>query len=176
MYKCKWLPDIKECNNFNEWNNYLKELYIIFENDFITSIPSFEKKPVRHRKAPMDGNYEHAFIHLTHKNIKSVQTDPNDRVPDPRRAERLGWTRKIIEKFDCNEECKECNKIKYYEKYYKNNIRSYFLFEDVRFLVIIEKRENYNLLITSYYIEYDYMLDKYIKEYEKFEKQKTPLT
>lgn len=43
-------------------------------------------------------------------------------------------------------------------------------------MVIIEKRNNYNLLITGYYIEYDNMMDKYIKKYEQYKKQKTPLT
>ena len=64
----------------------------------------------------------------------------------------------------------------YFEEYYKKNIRVYLLFKDVKFLVIIEKRENYNLLITGYYIEYEHSIKKYIKKYEQYKKQKTPLT
>ena len=33
-------------------------------------------------------------------------------------------------------------------------------------MVVIEKRETYYLLITEYYIEYDNMLNKKLREYE----------
>ncbi len=75
----------------------------------------------------------------------------------------------------CDESCMECDKFLYFEQYYKNRVRAYFLFKDVRFLVIIEKREEYNLLITGFYIEYENAMKKYIKKYETYKKQKTPL-
>lgn len=115
-------------------------------------------------------------IHLTHKDEFHKSNDPNDRIPDPRRAERIGWNRAIIENYKCNENCNNCEKILYFEEYYKKNVRAYFLFKDVKFLVIIEKRQNYNLLITGYYIEYNNAMEKYIKKYEKYKMQKTPLT
>ena len=92
----------------------------------------------------MDGKYEHAFIHLTHKNEFHNSNNPNDRVPDPRRAERIGWNKPIIEQYPCNEECLNCSKILYFEKLHGKNVRSYFLLKDFRFMVIIEKRNNYN--------------------------------
>lgn len=131
---------------------------------------------VNFRKAPMDEKYEDTFIHLTHKDEFHNSIDPNDRIPDPRRAERIGWNKLIIEHCPCKEICENCEKILYFEECYKKNIKEYFLFKDVRFLVIIEKREKYNLLLTGYYIEYDNAMDKYIKKYEKYKKQKTPLT
>lgn len=176
LNKCKWLPDIVECKNFNEWNKYLEEIYEIFKKDFVENRPNFEGKIVNYRTAPKDGKYEHAFIHLTHKDELHNSNNPNDRIPDPRRAERLSWNRAIIENFKCDENCDDCNKVLYFEEYYKNNIRAYLLFKDVNFIVIIEKREKYNLLITGYYIEYDNMMEKYIKKYERYKKQKTPLT
>ncbi len=176
MDNCKWLPKIVECKDYNKWNEYVDILYSIFKKDFIYSKPIFEGKGVNFRKAPMDGKYEHTFIHLTHKDEFHKSSDPNDRIPDPRRAERIGWNRAIIENYKCNESCKNCEKILYFEEYYKKNVRAYFLFKDVKFLVIIEKRQNYNLLITGYYIEYDNAMEKYIKKYEKYKMQKTPLT
>ena len=173
---CKWLPNIVECKDFSKWNEYLDSLYIIFKKDFIEDRIIFDEKYVNYRREPMDGKYEHAFIHLTHKNEFHNSNNPNDRVPDPRRAERIGWNKPIIEQYPCNEECLNCSKILYFEKLHGKNVRSYFLLKDFRFMVIIEKRNNYNLLITGYYIEYDNMMDKYIKKYEQYKKQKTPLT
>lgn len=174
--KCKWLPEIVECKDFNKWNEYLDEIYEIFKKDFIQTHPTFENKNVYYRKAPMDGKYEHTFTHLTHKDVFHSSDDPNDRIPDPRRAERIGWNRAIIDNYQCNENCANCDKVLYFEEYYKKNIRCYFLFKDAKFIVIVEKRETFNLLITGYYIEYDNVMEKYIKKYERYKKQKTPLT
>lgn len=176
MDSCKWLPNIIECTNFIKWNDYLNEIYEVFKKDFIYNKPFFEGKIVNFRKAPLDGNYEHTFIHLTHRDVNHNSLNPNDRIPDLRRAERIGWNRAIIENYICNHTCKDCNKVLYFEEYYKNNIRTYLLFKDVKFLVIIEKREKYNLLITGYYIEYENAMRKYVKKYEKYKQQKTPLT
>lgn len=176
LYKCKWLPDIIECKDFGKWNEYLENIYKVFKKDFIENKPIFEEKVVNFRKAPMDGKYEYAFIHLTHKDEYHDSSNPNDRIPDPRRAERIGWNRPIIENYKCDENCENCEKILYFEEYYKNNIRAYFLFKNAKFLVILEKRKKYNLLITGYYIEYDNAMNKYINKYEKYKKQKTPLT
>ena len=128
---CKWLPKIVECKDYTKWNDYLECIYEIFKEDFIDNKPIFEGKVVNFRKAPMDGKYEHTFIHLTHKDEYHKSNNPNDRVPDIRRAERIGWNRAI--------------------------------------------RENYNLLITGYYVEYNNAMKKYIKKYEKYKMQKTPL-
>ena len=176
MDKCKWLPEIKVCSDFSKWNDYLDEIYEIFKNDFIISKPIFEKKVVNFRRAPMDGKYEHTFTHFTHKDEFHTSVNPNDRVPDPRRAERIAWNRAIIDNYICNDICENCEKIVYFEEMYKNNVRVYLLFKDVKFLVILEKRENYNLLITGYYVEYEHAMRKYIKKYEQYKKQKTPLT
>ena len=145
MNKCKWLPEIIECKDFSKWNEYLDELYKIFQKDFIEDRIMFEGKCVNYRKAPMDGKYEHTFIHLTHKDEFHKSDDPNDRIPHPRRSERIRWHKAIIEHFPCKETCENCEKILYFEEYNKKNIKAYFLFKDVRFIVIIEKREKYNL-------------------------------
>lgn len=176
LNKCKWLPEIIECKDYNKWNEYLYELYKVFQKDFVEDRVKFEGKFVNFRRAPMDGKYEHAFIHLTHKDEFHNSNDPNDRVPDPKRAARIGWNKAIIEHYPCNENCNDCEKILYFEEKINNKIKAYFLFKNARFIVIIEKRKDYNLLLTGYYIEYDNMLEKYVNKYERYKKQKTPLT
>lgn len=136
MDKCKWLPDIVECTDFSKWNKYLDSIYEIFKKDFVDNRPIFEGKGVNFRKAPMDGKYEHTFIHLTHKDEYHNSSNPNDRLPDPRRAERIGWNKAIIENYKCSDICENCDKVLYFEEYYKKNIRVYLLFKDVKFLVM----------------------------------------
>lgn len=80
-----------------------------------------------------------------------------------------------IDNYKCKEKCNNCDKVLYFEEYYKKNVRVYLLFKGVKFLVILEKREKYNLLITGYYVEYEHTMRKYIKKYEQYKKQKTPL-
>ena len=75
----------------------------------------------------------------------------------------------------CSHNCKDCRKILYYEHYYKNRVRINLVFADARFKVILEKRDKYILLITGYYIKFDYVLNKEINRSKLFEKQKTPL-
>ena len=110
MDKCKWLPDITECKDLSKWNEYLDELYRIFKKDFIEDRIIFEGKYVDFRKAPMDEKYEDTFIHLTHKDEFHNSIDPNDRIPDPRRAERIGWNKLIIEHCPCKEICENCER------------------------------------------------------------------
>lgn len=50
--------------------------------------------------------------------------------------------------------------------------RVHFLFEKERYLVIIEKRADYNLLITACYLEYDNALEMQLKHYKQFKKAK----
>ncbi|MBR0545191.1 MAG: hypothetical protein IIW99_03100 [Treponema sp.] len=61
-----------------------------------------------------------------------------------------------------------CEGIKIWEEPWKMYKRVHFLFEEERYLVIIEKRDKFNLLITAYYLEYDNALEKQLKRYEQY--------
>ena len=78
----------------------------------------------------------------------------------------------MIENYLCKENCSniECDGIKIWEEPYKMYSRVHFLFEEERYLLILEKRETYNLLITAYYLEYDNALEKQLKHYNQFAK------
>lgn len=168
------LPDIIECENFAEWNSYLDKLYRdVFSRDFLESRPIFKGWRVLTRKEPMDGNWEHSFTHMTHEDLKHT-LDPNDRIPDPRRSERLVWVRRVIENYQCSLE-KECGEILYWEEMYRGRIRSYLLVKEERFLVVLEKARNVYFIITSFYLESDFALEKRMEKYNRYQKQKTPL-
>ena len=40
--------------------------------------------------------------------------------------------------------------------------------EEERYIVVLEKREKYCLLVTAFYIEHDHTLDKKLKKYEAY--------
>lgn len=160
-------------NLYREWNKYEEVLYDVFIHDFVYSKPLFEGKPVNIRKHPIVLEREQAFFHITSVDKTFNPENPDDRIPDIKRCARIKWVRKIIENYLCNEGC--CSLIKYWRELYKGRERIHLLFEEVRFLVIVEERETYNLLITAYYIEYDHQLRKKLKKYREYQKQKTPL-
>lgn len=162
---CKWLPDIIRLEDYNgNWLLYEEALYQVFYHDFVASKPLFNNLYVNIRKYPIVNGKEQAFFHITSVEFKDI----NDRIPDLRRCERIRWPRKIIENYMCQYNCKDCNKIKVWAKPYKNTYRIHILFQDVKFLVVIEERKNYYLLITCFYIEHGHTLDKKLKEYEKY--------
>lgn len=169
--KCKWLPPLVPLEQFNgNWFKYDDFLYNIFKRDFIDSKPYFKSKEVRIRKYPMIANKEQAYFHITSKDSSKTSPDPNNRIPDLRRCERISWIRKIIENYNCNDNCSNCKKIKLWYEPYKMYKRWHLLFEDYKFIVIIEERPNFNLLISSFYIEQEHRLNKMLKRYEKYNK------
>jgi len=169
------LPDIIECNDLTQWNFYLEQLYQnVFVPDFIKTKPTFRGLPVVIRREPRDGEWEHGFTHMTHVDLLHNSSNQNDRIPDLRRSERVNWVRKIIEHDECFNK-KRCGEILYWEEMYRGRIRSNLLFESERFLVVLEKARNAYLLITSFYIEEDYSLERRKKKYIKYNQQKTPL-
>lgn len=165
-----WLPPLNSYDFEQSYPLYEAALYKKYKEDFIDSHPTFNSKIVKVRFHPKVGEYEESFIHFTCKNYENVE----NREPDFKRCERLHWIRKVIENYLCKSSCSnsDCDGIKIWEEPYKMYSRVHFLFEEERYLVIIEKREDYNLLITAYYIEYDNALQKQLKHYNQFKNAK----
>ena len=167
---CDQLPVLIECPNWANFPEYDEFLYQLFKQDFIDSQPLYEKKKVVIRKHPLVNGKEQTFFHVTSKDYKEGE----ERFPDPRRCERIQWIRKFIENNFCLDSCNECDGIKVWEEEYKKNKRIYLLLEEEKYIVILEKRENYCLLITAYYLDYPHTLDKLLKKYNAYIKQKAP--
>ena len=63
----------------------------------------------------------------------------------------------------CNQSC-----FLVYERPYKSNTRICLLNPVDRYFIVLEERKNYYLLVTAFYIDYDNVLEKKLKEYHKF--------
>lgn len=167
------LPDAIPCENLAEWNTYLSSLYPVFVQSIRDASLTFMGKPLRIRREPWDGDYEHAFVHLTHRDYFHTD-DPNDRQPDPDRSERLPWVGSIISHYDCVEHY-SCPRILYWEHRFRGYVRSNLLYDSERFLVVIEQRKAYCLLITGFYLNDEDSYDRQLRRYRQYQKQKTPL-
>lgn len=142
---------------------------------FYLSVPIFKGWNVCIRREPKDGDWEHDFVHMTHEDYYHNSKNPNDRIPDLRRSERLNWVRPIIEHFECSVDA-SCGRILYWENYYRGYVRCNLFLPEERFHVVLERKNGVYYIITSFYVEKDWELRKRMQKYEMYERQKTPLT
>lgn len=162
MQNCTWLPDLVFCNDLNNWQEYENVIYAIFTQDFVRSHPSFDGKKVNIRKHPIEQGKEEAFFHVTCQDYSKA----GNRVPDLRRCERIRWVRSFIENYNCDSsQCPECDGIKIWNEPYKMYTRTHILLEEERYMVVVENRETYSLLITAFYFDMDHKLNKALKRY-----------
>lgn len=160
-----WLPGLEEYDGYADWSAYETRLYEIFKDDFINHHPDFEGKRVAIRKHPIEYGKEEAFFHITCQDYQKN----NARVPDLRRCERIRWVKAFIENYNCDStKCVECEGVKVWTEPYKNTSRVHILLEEEKYIVVIERRETYNLLITAFYFDHEHALKKKLKHYEKF--------
>ncbi|MBE5035800.1 hypothetical protein [Gallibacter intestinalis] len=163
--ECKWLPELIYYNDFDSCEEYKAALYKIFCDDLKNSTLTLDGLKIQIRYHPKENNMEEAFYHVTCQDYNKDK----DRAPDFRRCERIKWIRKFIENINCNEpDCEDCEGIKVWEEKYKSNKRIHILLEEERYIVVLEKRPKYILLITAFYIEHDHFLDKKIKQYNRY--------
>lgn len=164
MTKC-WLPELVNLEPDN-WELTSNCLYYIFKEDLVINKPSFKGVPVNIRKFPYDDNKEEAYYHITCKDY----IGDNNRVPDFRRCERIRWVRAFIENWNqCNNcDLSECEGLKIWEEPYKNKIRVNILLKEQKYVVILEKRKNFYLLITAFYLDYEHALKKKLDKFNKY--------
>jgi len=170
MQEVCWLPELINFSDYNgDWQKYENVIYSIFKTDFIDTAPVFQKSQVNIRRHPMVGDKEEAFIHITHQDYNK----DGERLPDMRRCERIRWVRSFIENYNCDAtKCSDCDGIKIWENDAQRGTdkRIHLLLEEERYIVVLERREKYCLLITSFYIQYDHELRKKLKHYDDYKK------
>lgn len=158
---CKWLPETVSLNDYNgDFEAYFNYLYSVFVRDLIKNQPIFKGLRVGARKHPEHNGKHEGFYHLTSKDYE--KTGYESRIFDPRRSERLPWIKPIIENYGCNKTC--CKKIEIWKER-KNRI--HILFEDEYYVIVLDERKNYYVVVTAYYIETEHNLQNLLRRYEK---------
>lgn len=137
---------------------YLNQLWTYFREDFIESKPSFNGAPVGLMRAQSPDGKHQTFWHV-------VQTDnegDGHRLYDPERASRVRWIRSLIEaagRPDTNILC--------WVKKDRRGSRIHLTPPDLSYVVVIEERKGYYLLVTAYVVSYENRRDKirrYLRE------------
>lgn len=168
MNNITWLPELEYFNrddsvNFqDDWKRYEDYLYSIFRKHFIMNKIFWDNLPLRIRYHPKTYGKEEAFYHIT---CKEYDKD-GERAPDFRRCERIRWPKAILEKAAPPNNPSDWGILMWVEK--KNRIHLFIEIE--RYLVVIEKRLDYCLLITAFFVEHDHYVSKLIKRYNRYKK------
>jgi len=146
--KPMWLPEIVSVSG--EWKVVLRRLYRIFETDFIKAGCHFEGLPVWWDRRRLGGDiYEEGFWHLITKQDKST----NDRLLDPRRAERLPWCKPTIEN------CRDVQVKVWNYRESDNKIHTYVWLKHWDYVIVLEKhlqeRGMITFLVTAFHVDWE---------------------
>lgn len=161
------LPDLEPCNDFSKYNEYISNIYSLFRNDFIDHTVSFNGSVVDIDHSKGLSGRENGFEHV----VTNDYEKENKRFPDFKRCERIRWIRYFIEECGCHDklQCDDslCEGIKVWEKRHGKHSRIKFLLSEESYIVIIERRKNWFILVTAYYIDQDHTMAKLEHEYNQ---------
>lgn len=164
MDSITWLPKLEPYDGSSDWIEYSDYLYAIFLDDFINSIPIIKNTRVAVKKYPTYNDKHEAYFHITCKNYN--YNDHNAmRDPDLNRCARIRWPRAFIDNYDSSN-------LLVWKAPYKSTHRINIMFKEKRYIVVLEDRTDYYLLITAYYFDYQNAFARKIKEYKTYKNNK----
>ena len=165
---CDWLPEMFAVSPWG-MNTYQK-LYALFCRDIRDAGLRFSGTPiVIPREADADG-IEEIFWHLTTRNPKPVprrlkpylELNEDDRLPDPRRCERLPWINPVVSRA-----CSAPEILVWDYEEGDGRIKTYLWLKACDFVVIFKKlRNGRRLLVTSFYVDNKYTRNSFQKKYD----------
>ena len=95
------------------------------------------------------------------------QDNSGSRLPDAERSERISWPRPVVEHHPFCEICEyaQCTRPWVWRKNDKNKDRVKIYLPNQQYLVVLGERRDYWVLITAYYVNRQWSIDKLEKEY-----------
>lgn len=151
----EWLPDLFPVNPWG--HDTYDALYRLFRRDFIESQPVYQRHIVWFFPEIEDGK-EQIFWHLTSRNDKET----GERLPDPRRSERLPWVRSTLD------QAQRPEVLAWDHEEADGTIKTYVWLENYDFVVILKKYpDGRRRLITAFWVEYSNAKRKLRKKYER---------
>lgn len=152
---------------------YIEELYQIFLSDLV-SRPLFWKNDdttISLRRHPeVEGRYA-VFWHI----ISGGTGAESSRQVEFQRCVRLRWVRILIEIF--NAEFPEEDEIRWWvDKNRASRSRYVITRPEFDYIVVVEPRNTYALLVTAYYAEQKHRRRKLKREHDDFWQKQEPLT
>ena len=159
-----WLPPLVTlAAHGGQWEVYVDAVYAVFKADLIDSTPKFRGLRIGLRRHPMYDNREWAFWHVIQEgNVEE------DRMPDMRRCERIGWVRAVIQNA-------HDPRVKVWENVRRGNRRILLWLEAQDFLVVLApRRKGYAMLVTAYPTDRGHTRRKLAGEYKEAQKKAGP--
>lgn len=152
-----WLPDLIHLHSFEgNWDKYFEFIYKVFTKDFVEDPPFYEGRKLRLKKHPMYEEKEATFWHIISDGISE-----ESRIPNLRRCERIPWPRPIIEN-------STDPVVKIWQNKRNGKVRICLLLDSYNYIVILDRRDDYDLFWTAYPIDQPHQKRKLIKEYEAY--------
>ena len=160
-----WLPPLVRIEEYGgDWHRYLEGLYSLFKREFFEAPIIIGQKPLSVRRHPVVAGKMGSFWHLLgHEDGQSVPVDF-------RRHERICWPKAIILH-------KDDSSIKAWEDHdfkggSQTRERMCLWFND-EYLVVLEERDRYVLLVTAYPTDYGHTCRKLQARFEEAQKAET---
>jgi hypothetical protein len=154
-----WLPLIVLLDAFGgDWHRYLTALYQIFQVDWMQPARlQFRGKRIAIKRHPVDKNgMEATFWHLI-----STGEIEDERLPDIRRCERVGWPRAIL---DNNTDAAIRHWVEMRGKYR----RVHLWCVDADYVFVLCDRTDYVLPWTGFHLEHRHQRLKFQKRWEQY--------
>lgn len=165
-----WLPSLILVEDFDhDWKRYDVAVYEKFCVDLISQNPNFQLKRFSLNKTVKIDGRESVFWHLvTEGKIEK------DRTIDPRRCERIGWVKPLVEEYP-NTRLNIWGNVR--TRSGSGGVEKRILLSPVDFsyVVVLADKNSYALLITAYYLEQQNRRDKLKAEFEAWKKAGTAL-
>jgi hypothetical protein len=160
-----WLPEIIELDKYgNDWEKYFQAVYNVFHTDFVQNRPVFRGKRLGLKKYPEYDGKSATFWHFI-----SEGTVEDERTPDLRRCERIGWPSPIIS--HSTDSVVRC-----WETVRKGDKRIILWIVSKDYVVVLSERNGSLLPWTAYVLSYQNAKDKLEREYQAYKKARgTPL-
>ncbi|RJP82591.1 MAG: hypothetical protein C4522_02965 [Desulfobacteraceae bacterium] len=154
----EWLPEMAMVDGV--WEEVCAGLYAIFQKDIVKGGRVYKNRPVWWDRRVVDGEYEEGFWHLISVDDNELQ----ERLFDPRRAEKLPWCGPTISNSDDG----FVRAWDYQEG--RKKIRTYLWLEPLDYVIIMEKQKkggrDIAFLITAYHIDGDSTRRRLMRKYQ----------
>lgn len=165
MSPTTWLPPLILVEHFDQdWSRFDEAVYRRFQEDLIESLPSFQLKRFAINKTRRVDDREAIFWHLTCEGPE----EPT-RTPDPRRWERIGWIKPMVEEYPQTRILAWTNQ-RPKKRSREMEKRIVLTPKDFSYLVVLADKSTYALLVTAYWIEQSHRRRKLESEFESWKK------
>jgi hypothetical protein len=139
-----------------DWELYLRRQYEQFRADFIDSQPNvFHPKRWAIKRHPVSQGKEATFWHVT-----STGTTEDERIPEMRRMERLGWIRPMIDAIKRPEAVCSWVEVR------NGDLRPNIALPDFSYIVVLSERNDYVMLWTAYFVEFAHQRERLKKKWQ----------